>query len=409
MTDLNLNKKPVHFVQLDALRFLAAFMVVFVHAFDGWSGWFGIPKKLASAVNDKEWSWIGGHLANFVHNFNFGVDIFFLISGFLITFLLIKEKTDKEKINIPAFFLRRVLRIWPLYFFVIAICFFWFVPWLEPEYVRLSIAPPVVDYKPEIFFYDNFHKISVSQTDPDHVWMFPFAHFWSISIEEHFYLVWPFLVALVPLKRLPVVLVAIIISSVGYRAWAFYHIDQSWFTMYLNTFARIDALAIGGLAAWWYFKYGFNLRAPLWTRLLFYAVLIWLLVVDNINDWQTIFMVCFKKVIYLLLIGLAMMNFVFNPEAKFRWGPKHIFNYLGRCCFGIYLWGNILLQVMLMKIFLAPEKPITDWLINHIGFSITYWLIVLSISLLVPIITYELLEKPFMKLKSRFAIVRTRI
>jgi peptidoglycan/LPS O-acetylase OafA/YrhL len=409
MQELSLNKKPVHFVKLDTLRFLAAFMVVFVHAFDGWTGWFGIPKKLASATNEKEFSWFGQHLANLTHNFNFGVDIFFLISGFLITYLLIREKSESGKVNIPAFFLRRILRIWPLYFFIIAICFFWFVPWMNPEYIRNGITPPDVHYKPELFFYDNFYKLHVTQTDPDHVWMFPFAHFWSISIEEHFYLVWPFLVAFIPVKRLPSVLIGIILFSIGYRAWAFYHIDQSWFTMYLSTFSRIDALAIGGLAAWRHYHHPFSLRVPLWGRLIFYAVLLWLLTVDNINDWSTIFMVCFKKTIYLALCGLAMMNFVFNPEAKMRWGPNHVFNYLGRCCFGIYLWGNILLQIIIMKIFLSPDKPVTNWLITHIGFGKTYWLIVLGFSLIVPVISYELIEKPFMKLKNRFAIIRTRV
>jgi peptidoglycan/LPS O-acetylase OafA/YrhL len=408
VTELSLNKKPVHFVKLDALRFMAALMVVLLHAYDGWIGWFGVPGKMASAANEKEFSWLGTHINNFVHNFNFGVDIFFLISGFLITFLLIKEKTEKEKVNIPAFFLRRALRIWPLYFFVIGICFFWFVPWLQSDFVRLGLTPPTINYQSELLFYDNFHKLALSKVNPDAVWSFPFAHFWSISIEEHFYLVWPFLVALVPLKRMPAVLIAIIVGSIGYRAWAYYHVDGSWFNMFLHTFARIDALAIGGLAAWWYHKYGFSLRVPFWWRMLFYTVLIWLLVVDNVNDQQTIFMVCFKKTIYLAMIGLAMMNFVFNPEAKFNWGPKHVFNYLGRCCFGIYLWGNILLQIILLKIFLAPEKPVTDWLINHIGFGKTYWLIVLSISILVPIISYELIEKPFMKLKGKFAIVKTR-
>lgn len=387
---------------------MAAFMVVFVHAFDGWTGWFGVPKKF-QAADGKGWSWFGGHFQDLVHNFNFGVDIFFLISGFLITFLLIREKSDKGKVNIPAFFLRRILRIWPLYFFVIAICFFWFVPWLMPDYLRLHNDIPVISWRSEIFFYDNFHKLAVTRVDPDHVWAFPFAHFWSISIEEHFYLVWPFLVALVPLKRLPVVLIAIIVASTGYRAYVYYTMDASWFEMYLNTFSRIDALAIGGLAAWWHFHHPFSLRVPLWGRLVFYAILLWLLCVDNINDWSTIFMVCFKKLVYLLLAGVAMMNFVFNPEAKWRWGPNHIFNYLGRCCFGIYLWGNILLQIILMKIFLAPKKPVTDWLINHIGFGKTYWIIVLGISLIIPVLSYELIEKPFMKLKSRFAIVRTRV
>ncbi len=403
MNDLAENKKPLHFVQLDALRFLAAFMVVFVHAFDGWWGWFGIPKKLASPTNDKEWSWFGGYIHSFVHNFNFGVDLFFLISGFLITYLLIKEKTDKGKVNIPAFFLRRILRIWPLYFFIIGICFFWFCPWMNVTYARLGIVPRDVDYKSAIFFYNNFHTISTKS------WDFPFAHFWSICIEEHFYLVWPFLVAFVPMKRLPVVLVTIILGSMSFRAWAFYHIDECWFTLDLHTFSRIDALALGGLAAWGHFHRPFSLRMPFAVRLLLLGILIWSLCVDDLSDWSNIFMVCWKRMLYLLLAGLLMMNFVFNPEAKLRWGPNHIFNYLGRCCFGIYLWGNILLQLIIYKIFESDHKPIADWMINHIGFGKTYWIIVLGFSLVVPVISYELIEKPFMKLKSRFAIVKTRV
>jgi peptidoglycan/LPS O-acetylase OafA/YrhL len=84
MGELTENKKPLHFVQLDALRFLAAFMVVFVHAFDGWVGWFGKPKALALS-DGKNWNWFGHYLNEFIGNFNFGVDLFFLISGFLIT------------------------------------------------------------------------------------------------------------------------------------------------------------------------------------------------------------------------------------------------------------------------------------------------------------------------------------
>lgn len=402
MSEIVENKKPLHFVQLDALRFLAAFMVVLVHAFDGWSGWFGIPKKLASA-DGKSWSWFGNYLNNFIGNFHFGVDLFFLISGFLITYLLIREKSEKGKINIPAFFMRRILRIWPLYFFIIAICFFWFVPWMDSSYARVGIHANPPDYKSAILFYNNFHTIATKS------WDFPFAHFWSICIEEHFYLVWPFLVAFIPIKRLPVVLVTIILGSMAFRAWAFYHMEESFFTLDLNTLSRIDALALGGLVAWGHYHHPFRLRMPFVVRLLLLGILLWSMCVDNLSDWSTIFMVCWKRMIYLGLAGLLMMNFVFNPEAKFRWGPNHIFNYLGRCCFGIYLWGNILLQLIIYKIFLAQNKPVTDWMINHLGFGKTYWLIVLSFSLVVPVISYELIEKPFMKLKGRFAVVKTRV
>ena len=393
MGELTENKKPLHFVQLDALRFLAAFMVVFVHAFDGWVGWFGKPKALALS-DGKNWNWFGHYLNEFIGNFNFGVDLFFLISGFLITYLLIKEKSERGKVNIPSFFLRRILRIWPLYFFIIILCYFFIVPWM-------GIKSP--EYLPVLFFYNNFRTITT------HAWDFPFSHFWSICIEEHFYLVWPFLVAFVSQKRLPVVLVAIIIGSIAFRGYAFFNMGESWFTLYLNTFSRIDALALGGLGAWAHFNKPFSLRMPTSVRLLIFGVLIWTLCVDDINAWDNIFMACWKKYIYCGLAGLLMMNYVFNPEAKFRWGPINIFNYLGRCCFGIYLWGNILLQIIIMKIFLAPNKPITDWLINHLGFGITYWFIVLGFSIAVPVISYELIEKPFMKLKSRFAIVKTRV
>ena len=403
MSDLTENKKPIHFVQLDALRFLAAFMVVLVHAFDAWSGWFGIPKKLASATNEKEWSSFGGIVHNFIHNFNFGVDLFFLISGFLITYLLIKEKSEKGKVNIPAFFMRRILRIWPLYFFIIGLCFFWFVPWLLPDYARLGNTPPNVHYKSAALFYNNFHTITTKS------WDFPFAHFWSICIEEHFYLVWPFLVALFPIKRLPVVLVTIILGSMIFREWAFYTIPESWFTLDLHTLSRIDALALGGLVAWGHYHKPFALRMPIVVRFLLLGILIWSMCVDDLSDFSTIFMVCWKRFLYLCLAGLLMMNFVFNPNSFFRWGPKHVFNYLGRCCFGIYLWGNILLQIIIYKIYCAPNKPITDWLTHHIGPGKTFWLIVLGFSIVVPIISYELIEKPFMKLKNRFAVVRTRV
>lgn len=389
MTDLSINKKPVHFVQLDALRFLAAFMVIIVHAFDAWSGWFGIPWRLATP-DRKSWSWIGNHIHNFVSNFGFGVDLFFLISGFLITYLLIREKSEKSKVNIPAFFLRRILRIWPLYFFVIGICYFWYAPWMgwghEPGHP--------IDYKSAMLFYNNFATIK-TQT-----WEFPFAHFWSICIEEHFYLVWPFLVAFIPMKKLPHVLITIIIGSMLFRLHAFMTMPESFFTLYLHTLSRIDALAFGGLAAWAHYHRPAAWNIPRYIRFLLFAVLIFSMTFDNMNDWSTPFLVMWKKYFYLALAGFLMMNFVFNPDCIIKLGPKNILNYLGRCCFGIYLWGNILLQILLHKIILKHFPGGNGW---------AFWGIVLFFSLAVPVISYEFIEKPFMKLKNRFAIIRTRM
>lgn len=381
-------KKPIHFVQLDALRFLAAFMVVIVHAWDAWvTSDHGMPRILMHH-DGSGITWFGEHFRRVIANFNFGVDMFFMISGFLITYLLLKERTEKGKIDIKNFYVRRILRIWPLYFFVIAISPL-LVMWLRTSNPGL----PEPEYKPVIFFYNNFRTIMTER------WDFPFAHFWSICVEEHFYLVWPFLVAFLPMKKLPYVFAGVMAISIGFRCCAD-EFHWTWYNIYLNTLSRIDALALGGLVAWIHFHRPFSLRMPWYARVLLYAILLWTLSVDNSNDWPNFFEVVFKKYFYLLTIGFCMMNYVFNPDALFRWGPKHPINYLGKCCFGIYLWGNILLQFILFKIMFVHFPNMSGWV---------YWPIVIGLSLLIPIISYELIERPFLKLKSRFAVVKTRI
>jgi peptidoglycan/LPS O-acetylase OafA/YrhL len=400
MNDLSENNKPLYFVQLDSLRFLAAFMIVFYHAFESWVGWYGIPWRLATP-DGKNWNLFGDLFQRFNHNLAFGVDIFFLISGFLITYLLLKEKSEKGKINIPNFFLRRIFRIWPLYFFIVAIAPF-LVHWLgshELDY-HAWLAKNQPDYKSTILFYNNFHSIGVDKLGQN-PWTFPFSHFWSVNIEEHFYLVWPFLVSLFSIRRLPIALVGIILASIAYRAYAFYFIqDHSWFPIYMHTLARIDVLAIGGLVAWFHFKKPFTLNIAFRVRVLIFCFLIFMLTVTDLSLFDSFYTACFKKYVCLALAGILMMCFVFNPRKGFVFGPKHVFSYLGRCSYGIYMWGNIILPLVIPKF------------LQHFswgGHTFQYWSVVIGTSLLVPVITYELIEKPFLKLKSRFAIIKTRL
>lgn len=376
-------------MQLDALRFVAAFLIVLVHAWEGWIGWYKRPTLLTEA-DGNTFTWIGERFNMLAHNMNFGVDMFFLISGFLITYLLLKEKNDKGKINIPAFFMRRALRIWPLYFFVIAVSPF-IVWWLQQS--DPAIKQPA--YLPVVFFYNNFHTISTE------TWQFPFAHFWSICVEEHFYLVWPFLVALFPMKKLPHVFVTVIVASLAFRGYAALH-GLGWYQLYLNTLSRIDVLAIGGLAAWAHFHRPYSMKIPLYVRLLLFGLLIWMMAYDDLSDWPNLFDMVWKKYVTLLLAGILMMHYVFSPDGLFKFGPNHFVNYLGRCCFGIYLWGNILLQIVIYKVINGNKV---------IGYAPwwAYWPIVIGVSIIVPIISYELIEKPFLKLKTRFAIVKTRV
>ncbi len=108
---LSENKKRVYFKNLDAIRFYAALMVFFQHTFKAVfdylpDGWLVFRKTIG-----------------FFFNGGLGVSIFFVLSGFLITYLIIEEHNFSGKINVKKFYIRRFLRIWPLYFSVVIFSF----------------------------------------------------------------------------------------------------------------------------------------------------------------------------------------------------------------------------------------------------------------------------------------------
>src|ERR1700722_15197921 len=100
-------KKGTYFTGLNPLRFISAFAIIIAHVT------LGLQNTMQQSA-----------LRQFLHNLNIGVDMFFLVSGFLITFMLIEEKSETGSLSIRGFYMRRVLRILPLYYLIIAIAFF---------------------------------------------------------------------------------------------------------------------------------------------------------------------------------------------------------------------------------------------------------------------------------------------
>ena len=106
-----------------------------------------------------------------------------------------------------------------------------------------------------------------------------------------------------------------------------------------------------------------------------------------------------RRPVYILLLALPMMDMLFNPERAQLFGRRNPLLYLGKISYGIYMYGNILVPIVIKKVMVAYS-------IYNMYF---YFLLVFVLSLLIPIISYELLEKPFLKLKQRFALVKTRL
>jgi peptidoglycan/LPS O-acetylase OafA/YrhL len=372
-------QERIYFRDLDLVRFAAAYMVVLFHIYYGWQANWGDPSFLRNATGGL--SPAGVFAERFFHNLSFGVDIFFLISGFLITYLLLAEREKTGTVAVGKFYLRRVLRIWPLYFLILG---------TGPLLHGWVNEPEPGSYLPHAFFLGNFELIrngfsSVSVN-----------HLWSICIEEHFYLVCPLLVAFLPVKRLPHVFWGIILISFCYRG-IISGTENYWMKMYLHTLSRMDVLAIGCLTAWYVFHGRLGLRTSPYTRA-FCAVFLGLLFINEVYVyWDNFFLATSKKYVYVLLTGILIAPVFIAQNSAGNPRKPGFFHYLGKISYGIYMF-NPLAVALFIKLYHATGFQ--DGMTFFTGVN----LLVLTLSVL----SYELFEKKVLRLKDRFTIIRTR-
>lgn len=210
-----MNSKSIsHIKSLDGLRAIAALMVMFFHFFQNLTfsdTTFSIIKKISSFGQT-------------------GVSLFFVLSGFLITRILIRDKTnDNYLLN---FYLRRSLRIFPLYYLYLALIFF-IIPLVE--------GSNIPDFSKQIYHWVYLQDFAItfewSHAGP--------LHFWSLAVEEHFYLFFPLLVYYLKENQLVIALFGIMLSSILMRII----LNHYNYEVFYFTFTRMDELAFGGYLA----------------------------------------------------------------------------------------------------------------------------------------------------------------
>lgn len=206
--------------QLDALRFFAVLGVMVAHLWH--------PKRLPWLFGDLDWAGLG-------------VRMFFVLSGFLITGILLDCRMKAEKSNISSmffirqFYARRFLRIFPIYYLVIIIAL-------------IIDIPPAREVWGWLISYTTNIYITINND-----WVGSFGHFWTLAVEEQFYLIWPWIILFTPRKRLlPIILFFISLGPI-YRAFAYnlYPFDIGAMDFRAGTFTlgSLDSLAIGALLA----------------------------------------------------------------------------------------------------------------------------------------------------------------
>ena len=225
----NVARRLTHNGALDGLRGVAVLLVLMRHSFELVPGGFG-PQWLDDFLG-------GGY---------FGVDIFFVLSGFLITSLLLDERESSGAVGMRSFYGRRALRLMPALVVMLGVVS---IVLLFNGETRSSLWPTV---RSSLFYYQNWHSV----WDPDNLAGQWFGHLWSLSIEEQFYFVWPvvFLV-LVALTKKHVVRVAVLALGVLWVVWyrlQVWNAGDGWAFLMVRTDTRADALLIGCLVAFLY-------------------------------------------------------------------------------------------------------------------------------------------------------------
>ena len=358
------NSNTIHFRGINALRFFSAMAIIVYHC------------KLSGNAPLE----VG--IPMLLHNLPLGVDFFFIISGFLITYLLLIEKENTKTISLKKFYTRRILRICPLYFLVVGL-----------TYWRYHANYTHIDFVPYAYFFGNFQLISFGNWTGT-----PLDPLWSICIEEHFYLFAPLFLFFTPIKKTHYLFGFIILASLLFRVYNSIY-EVSWMTVYCHSLSRCDVIAMGGLLAHYYHQSPKSLNLNPIT-IFFAAIMLFLLlaVVDNL-DFSTFFHAVFKKYVFIiplliLFIGIALNN---HNNGVLQWLKNNkMMDYLGKVSFGMYMFH------VPVSVFLHKFPTIT----GSIG---VYFICVTLLTIFVSIASYELFEKQFLKLKKRFQVVRSNI
>jgi peptidoglycan/LPS O-acetylase OafA/YrhL len=287
------------FDQIDGLRFFAVFGVLCAH----WALSFGdLLYKMTLAGR--------------------GVDLFFVISGFLITLGLIRSKEEYGLMGTKMykFYIRRALRIFPLYYLTILVLLFFY---------HDQILTNIWWY---VLYIWNFHIIKVQD------WGIA-GHVWSLSVEEQFYFVWPFIILFLPDSRLIwVIISAVFISLIAKIYW--FCTGAAFWSEYVHPLGTLDVLALGGLLAYLYHFHNEWLRKTLYnpmTGTILALQIILCIYLDGMLNYKFIHLVVIRTSFGLFsmwLIGRAA--FGFTGIWGFILNSRPV-RYVGKISYAIYI------------------------------------------------------------------------
>lgn len=347
---------PFYRPELDCLRFFA-FLGVFVH--------HTIPKEPA---------FFRAHglpvfLSNFGYAGAFGVDLFFCLSAYLITELLLRERESTGHLDIKAFYTRRVLRIWPLYFVFVLFAY----GLARFDHSQIFTRSQLLMF---VFLAGNW---AASLTYLKSV----VVPLWSISVEEQFYLLWPLPVSKASRGQLLFLCLVLILVALLWRSLVQQLVAHPHDLIWNGTFSYLDALSYGILLA----VVGKRSHLPTVTRIA--SVLL------GLSAW---FIAASFRERGDLMLALAAIGSVLILWATIGFPIRNgMLIKLGTVSYGLYVYHELVIYLMSR----AFPRP------GAIGF-VVWWVSCLGLTVAIALASYRWLESPFLRLKRRFTVVKSK-
>lgn len=367
------DKKKRYFPNLNGIRAIAASLVVFHHLEQA--------KHALGIANVYD-------VPIIQHAGRLGVGLFFVLSGFLITYLLLEERGRFGNVDAKKFYLRRVFRIWPIYFLIVGLSFFVFPHIAIFDY-------PGIEEKLTIDLPERLTLLLLVLPNYTFVlYDLPYwcAQTWSIGVEEQFYYLWPWLIKY-PKKRIPILILFLALTAgLLYLGLEIVNPSEETRQSMIGTFLgqfRIQTMALGGLCAWLVYNDKLKFLAFIFRKdaqIIAYTILLGLF-------FSGVHFFGFLEV-YALFFAFFVLNVSCNPNTIVHLGHP-VMDHLGKISYGLYIY-HVAVIVVVINLFTmySPkwEGPV---------YQIMLYLVSFIASVAVATFSFNYIEKPLLAYKDR--------